>query len=265
MGGDSLDPVGTGTMSAVEMLVAAANYDIVNKFREFVTTPANWSGDDGIPQRLLEHIEYTVLAVGIAALIALPVGMLIGHTGRGAFLAINIGNAARAIPTLGLLVLVVTWRGIGLLPVLVALVVLAVPPILTSTYAGIQAVESSTKDAARGMGLSEGQILRQVEVPVALPLILSGVRSATLQVIATATIAAYVALGGLGRFLIDGLSIRDYGQMAVGAVLVAGLAVLVDVLFSLLIRTVVSPGVTGRAATRTRKDETEPVVAASSA
>ena len=151
MDGDSLDPVGTGTMSAVEMLVAAANYDIVNKFREFVTTPANWSGDDGIPQRLLEHIEYTVLAVGIAALIALPVGMLIGHTGRGAFLAINMGNAARAIPTLGLLVLV------------------------------------------------------------------------------------------------------------------AGLAVLVDVLFSLLIRTVVSPGVTGRAATRTRKDETEPVVAASSA
>ena len=159
--------------------------------------------------------------------------------------------------------LVVTWRGIGLFPVLVALVVLAVPPILTATYAGIQAVESSTKDAARGMGLSEGQILRQVEVPVALPLVLSGLRSATLQVVA-ATIAAYVALGGLGRFLINGVSIRDYGQMAVGAVLVAGLAVVVDVLFGLLIRTVVSPGVTGKAATRTRKDETEPVVAASS-
>ena len=251
-------------MTTSEMIVAATDYDIVNKFREFVTTRANWSGDDGIPHRLLEHVGYTVLAVGIAALIALPIGLLIGHTGRGAFAAISAGNAARAIPTLGLLVLVVTWWGLGLAPVMVALVVLAVPPILTSTYAGIQAVEASTKDAARGMGLSEGQILRQVEVPVALPLILSGLRSATLQVIATATIAAFVARGGLGRFLIDGLSIRDYGQMTVGAVLVAALAVVADLLFALLIRVVVSPGVSGRAATRTRKDESDPIVAASS-
>jgi osmoprotectant transport system permease protein len=251
-------------MTYSQLIVASTDYDIVDNFRAFVTTRSNWHGDDGIPHRLLEHAGYTVLAVGIAALIALPIGLLIGHTGRGAFAAISIGNAARAIPTLGLLVLVVTWWGLGLAPVMVALVVLAVPPILTSTYAGIQAVESSTKDAARGMGLSEGQILRQVEVPVALPLILSGLRSATLQVIATATIAAFVARGGLGRFLIDGLSIRDYGQMSVGAVLVAALAVVADVLFGLLIRIVVSPGVTGRAATRTRKDDPGPIVAASS-
>jgi osmoprotectant transport system permease protein len=248
-------------------VLASSDYDIANKFRDYVTDPANWHGPDGVPTRILEHLEYTVLAVAIASAIALPLGLLIGHTGKGAFLAINLGNAARAIPTVGLLVLAVTWRGLGLIPVLIALVALAIPPVLTATYAGIQSVEPATVNAARGMGLSERQVLQLVEVPIALPLILSGIRSATVQVVATATIAAYVALGGLGRLLIDGLSVRDYGKMTFGALLVALVAIGADVLFALIIRYGTSPGLTGRATSGASPipNPAQPVGAASAA
>jgi osmoprotectant transport system permease protein len=248
-------------------VLASTNYDIANKFRDYVTDPANWHGPDGVPTRILEHLEYTVLAVAIASAIALPIGLLIGHTGKGAFLAINLGNAGRAIPTMGLLVLAVTWRGLGLIPVLIALVALAVPPILTATYAGIQSVEPATVDAARGMGLSERQVLQSVEIPIALPLVLSGIRSATVQVIATATIAAYVALGGLGRLLIDGLSVRNYGEMTFGALVVALVAIGADVLFALIIRYGTSPGLSGRARSGASQipNPAQPVGAASAA
>ena len=217
----------------------------------FLTDGANWQfGDpDAIPTRLLQHLEYTGLALVIAAAIALPVGLYIGHTGKGAFLAINAGNAGRALPTLGLLVLVVTIVGIGLVPVLVALVVLAVPPLLTSTYAGLRAVDRATVDAARGQGMRERQVLLRTEVPMALPLIVSGLRNATLQVVATATVAAVVALGGIGRYVIDGLATRDFAQMLAGATLVAALAIVLDLLLAGIQRLVVSPGVSGRAAT----------------
>jgi osmoprotectant transport system permease protein len=213
---------------------------------EFLSDPAHWSGPSGIPTRLLEHVWYTLLALGIATGIALPVGLLIGHTNRGAFLAINLGNAARSLPTLGVLILVVLATGIGFTPVLVALVALAIPPVLTATYAGLRAVDPQIVDAARGMGMRAHQVLFRAEVPVALPVIMSGVRSAALQVVATATIAAYVALGGLGRFVIDGLAVRSYAEMLTGALFVALLAITLDLVLAALQRAVVSPGVTGR-------------------
>jgi len=216
----------------------------------FLLDGANWSfGDpDAFPARILEHLGYTALALLIALVIAFPIGLLIGHTGRGAFLAINLGNAGRALPTLGVLMLALSLIGFGLLPVTVALVVLAIPPILASTYAGIQSVDHETVDAARGVGMTEPQIALGVELPNALPIVVGGIRNAALQVISTATIAAYVGLGGMGRYLFDGLSLRDYPRVVGGAIVVAVLAVLIDLLLGGLQRLVVSPGVDGRAA-----------------
>lgn len=212
----------------------------------FLSEPENWEGSRGIPMRVVEHVVYTAIALGVAFAIAFPIGLLIGHTGRGALLAINLGNAARAVPTFGVLLLVVLLVGIGFLPALVALVIIGIPPILTSTYAGIRGVDGSTVIAARGMGMTESTMLLRVELPIALPTVIAGLRSATLQLVSTATIAAYVTLGGLGRFVIDGLGQRDYGEMAAGAVFVAILAIVLDVMWILLGRVAVSPGVSGR-------------------
>ena len=213
----------------------------------FLLDPANWSGSDGLVNRTLEHLMYTVIAVVIAFVLAFPLGVLIGHTRKGAFLAINAGNAGRALPTLGVLMLVVSLVGAGLIPAIVALVILAIPPILTSTYAGVSAVDPATVDASRGVGMTESQIATRVEIPEALPIIFGGIRNATLQVVSTATIAAYVGLGGLGRYLFDGLALRDYPRVVAGAVLVAVLAVVLDLLLAALQRRLVSPGVDGRA------------------
>lgn len=215
----------------------------------YLLDPANWDWGTAasIPHRLVEHVEFTAIALVIAAAVAIPVGLFIGHTNRGAFLAINIGNAGRSLPTFGLLSLIVTLVGLGQLPVIVALVVLAVPPILTTTYAGLRAVDPAAVDSARGMGMRPLQILFRAEVPIALPLILGGLRSAALQVVATATVAAYVGLGGLGRLLVDGLSLNQYDRVIAGAVLVAALAIAIDLSGALVQRLVVSPGVSGRA------------------
>lgn len=220
----------------------------------FLTDSSHWTGPAGIPARLGEHLVYTVISLAIALAIALPIGFYIGHTGRFAFLAINIGNAARALPTIGLLILVVLLTSTGVLPVIVVLVVLAIPPLLTSTYAGIRAVDPAVVDAARGIGMTERQMLFQVEVPNALPVMYGGFRSAVLQVISTATVAAYVGLGGLGRYLIDGLARQDFGQMAGGAIIVAALAIIIDVGLGLIRPLFMSPGVTGKAAKRGRVD-----------
>lgn len=209
-----------------------------------------WGADGGFWARLLQHLGYTALALGIAVLIAFPVGVLIGHTGRFSFLAINAGNAGRSLPTLGLIAIIVVIFGIGLLPVTVALVALAIPPILTTTYAAFRAVDPHTVDASRGMGMRETGIALRVELPIALPLVFGGLRNATLQVVSTATVAAYVGSGGLGRFLIDGLATQDYPQMFAGAVLVGVLAVTLDLTLAAVQRLIVSPGVSGRAATR---------------
>jgi osmoprotectant transport system permease protein len=185
--------------------------------------------------------------------VAIPVGLLIGHSGRGRFLVVNLAGAARAIPSLGFLYLMVLWlfpkfQGDAsfLFPTLAVLVVLAVPPLLAGAYAGVEGVDPAARDAAKGVGMTGGQVLTRVEVPNALPLIFSGFRSASLQVIATATLGAVIGTEGLGRYLIDGQKIRDYPQMVGGAVLVALLALVVDLLLALVQRYVVSPGITGR-------------------
>ncbi len=199
---------------------------------DWLATSAHWHGDDGFPHRIVQHLGYTALTVAIASAIALPLGRWIGHTGRLRGLAIAVTGALRALPTLGLLTLVVIWRGIGLTPPTVALVVLAIPPLLAGAYAGLESVDRATTDAARAIGMTEWQVLGRVEVPLALPLILGGVRAAVLQVIATATIAAYPGLGGLGRFIIDGLAVRDYPQMVAGSLVIVALALILDGLFA---------------------------------
>ena len=204
----------------------------------FFTDPANWAGGDGIPMRVLEHLWYSVLAVGIGALVAVPIGILIGHTGRGVVLAVGAANVLRALPSLGLMTLLVLLMGLGLFPPVLALVALAIPPILAGVYSGIAGVDRSTVDSARAMGMRESQIITKVEIPIALPLIISGLRNAMLQVIATAMIAAFVNLGGIGRFIFDGLAVYDYGRMLVGAVLVTLLALAVDGALALVGRAV---------------------------
>lgn len=226
----------------------------------WLTSGAAWAGSDGILARLLEHIAYTAVVVLLSALIAVPLGLWIGHSGRGRWV-VTTANALRAVPTLGLLfaltlVLLPVLPGDAayLVPSVVVLVLLAVPPILSGTYAGVEAVAPATRDAARGIGMTGQEVLTQVELPIALPLVLSGVRAAVLQVVATATIAAYVGLGGLGRFLIDGLATQDYASTAGGAILVALLALGLDAPFAVLTRVLVSPGLTGRASRPRRRD-----------
>ena len=208
----------------------------------YLFDPANWSGTQGIPVRLVEHLGYTALALLIALVIAIPLGAWIGHTRRGGFLVVGLANGLRALPTLGLLVLIVGATGLGLLGPITALVLLAVPPILAGTYAGVRNVDPAVVDAARGMGMREREVLLGVELPNALPLMIGGVRSSLLQVVSTATIAAFVALGGLGRFIIDGLAVRDFPQMVAGSLLVALLAIVADLLLAGLQKLLVSPG-----------------------
>ncbi|MBC3193697.1 ABC transporter permease [Pseudonocardia sp. C8] len=203
---------------------------------------AHWTGPEGILVRLAEHLGYTALTMLVAMAIALPLGAWIGHTGRGGFVVVAVANALRALPTLGLLVLLFLLVGLGLLGPLIALVVMAVPPLLAGAYSGVRNVDPAVVDAARGMGMRGPEVLGKVELPNALPLIIGGIRSATLQVISTATVAAYVGIGGLGRFIIDGLGQRDFGAMIGGSVLVAVLAVVADLVLGGLQRLLVSPG-----------------------
>jgi osmoprotectant transport system permease protein len=208
--------------------------------------PANWQGNGGIPNRVAEHIAYSLFASAVAAAIALPVGLAVGHTGKGGQLAINLANVGRAIPSFGIIILAFIVAGIGLAPPIITLVALAIPPIVTNSYVGIRAVEPGVRDAAEGMGMTGWQVLRRVELPVALPLVMAGLRTATVQVVATATLAAYISLGGLGRYIFDGLAVRDTPKVVAGAILVAGLSLLTEAALSRLQRAVVSPGLQAR-------------------
>jgi osmoprotectant transport system permease protein len=224
--------------------------DFLNQLRlvgDWLTGSAQWHGDDGIPNRLAEHLTYSGLSLLFATLIGLSLGLLVGHTGRGAFAVASVANFARAIPTFGLVVLVVTVVGISVTPVLIALTALAIPPILINTFEGIRGADSDTKDAARGMGMTGWEVLWKVEIPMALPLILLGLRVAAIQIVATATVAAYPGLGGLGRYIVDGLSRNDYQLVIGGSAVIVILALVVQVVFTVLRRVIVSPGLLGSA------------------
>ncbi|MFF6980103.1 ABC transporter permease [Streptomyces sp. NPDC008343] len=220
--------------------------NVLNFINSFFSDSAHWQGYDGIPARLAEHVQYTLLALGIAAAVGLPVGLLTGHTGRGGNALALIATSARALPSFGLMVLMFILLGLGMAPVMIPLVVLAIPPILVTTYEAMRSVDPAPVDAARGMGMAETGILFRVELPVALPLILSGLRSAAIQIVSTATIAAYVSFGGLGRYIIDGLYQRDYEKVVGGATLVAAMALTTLALFWAAARFAVSPGVRRR-------------------
>jgi osmoprotectant transport system permease protein len=222
----------------------------------FFSDPASWSGETGIPNRLIEHITIALLAVLTASAIALPLGFYIGHTGRLQLLGINIANIGRAIPSYAVMVMLLPVMlalapvlgydprlGLRFFPIFLAMVLLAIPPILVAAYAGLQEVDADLKESSRGMGLTESQILTRVELPLALPVLVGGFRVALLQVIATATIGAYLAGGGLGRYIIDGIARRDDGMLYGGVVLVALLAIGTDVSLSWLERRLTPRGV----------------------
>jgi osmoprotectant transport system permease protein len=216
----------------------------------WLTDPANWSGPNGIPVRLGEHVTISVLSLLIASAIALPMGLWIGHTGRGSTLAINTANIGRAIPSLAAIGLLVPITqaidpelGFKVYPTLIAMVILAVPPILVNAYAGVSGVDRELVEAARGMGLRERQILGGVELPISLPIVAGGLRSASVQVIATATLGAIFGFGGLGRYLVDGVAQNDDGQLFGGVFLVAALALTAEGAFALVQRFLTSPGI----------------------
>ncbi len=209
----------------------------------YLGTAANWSGSSGFLHRLLQHVGYSGLTILIAIAVALPLGLVTGHTRRGGALLTLVSNTTRALPTLGLLTIFAITIGVGLEAAVVPLLLLAIPAILVNTNVGITSVDQTLVDAAYGMGLTPSQVLRQVEIPIALPLIILGLRTAALQVVSTATIAAYVGLGGLGRFIIDGQGSGNFAELGAGAVVVAVFAISTEALFFLAQRVLVSPGV----------------------
>jgi osmoprotectant transport system permease protein len=226
--------------------------------------PAHWTGPNGIPVRLLEHIAISGASLVVALAIALPVGFAIGHTGRGASVAINAANFGRALPSLAAIAIVYPitvaidpqW-GFYVAPTLIAMVVLAVPPILVNAYAGIQSVDRELIEAARAMGLRERQVLFDIEIPIGLSVVGGGIRSAAVQIVATATLGAIFGFGGLGRYLVDGVAQNDEGQTFGGVILVAGLAIVTELGFGLLERAMTSPGLA------LREDRGAPVASAS--
>lgn len=213
---------------------------------EWLSLPTTWAGSESIPTRIGEHFLYSGLALAIAAIIAIPLGLYLGHYRTGGVIVLATANSIRALPTLGLLTLVVILAGVGLVPPLIALVILAIPPMLVNAYEGIQAVDPVVADAAKGVGMKGREVLWGVELPVAIPIILLGVRLAAIQVISAATIAAYVGLGGLGRYIFDGMGRREFGQVAGGSLIIALCAIGVEVLFLVLTWILTSPGVRQR-------------------
>ena len=198
---------------------------------QWLLDPASWAGDTGILWRTIQHVGVSCLAVGIAILLIAPVGLWLGHNRRPGKMIWTITAAARSVPTIGLLTLVALMMGIGLVAPLVALVVLAIPSILAATYSGVWAVDDGVIDAMRGSGMTEKQILCSVEIPLAMPVMLGGVRNAMLQVFSTATLAAYTADIDIGRYIFTGLKSKDYPLMLAGALLVTVLTFGIDLIF----------------------------------
>lgn len=217
--------------------------NIVVEVWRWVTDPANLSGPDGIPTRLAEHVHLSAESLVIGAMIALPVGILLGHYGRFGNVAINISNAGRAVPSFGILVIAFQIFGLGDLPIILTLTALAIPPMVTNSYVALREVDPDVKDAARGMGYRDLTQLFRIELPLAVPLIMAGVRTSAVQVVATATLAALVAGGGLGRYIIDGLARDDTPRLVAGGLLVALLALATELSLAGLQRLAVPRGI----------------------
>lgn len=221
---------------------------IVADVVDWFTDPGHWRGDFGVPHRMAEHALMSAGALAAALVIGLPLGIWLGHRGKGGTLAINLSNVGRAVPSLAILALVQQaiglsgWPGFGARPALVALVALAVPPLVTNAYVGMRGVDADVVEAARGMGMTGAGLLWRVELPIALPLVMAGVRTAAVQVVATATLAAVTAWGGLGRFIVDGFGQRDNAQIVAGALLVGLLALVTELALARLQRAIVSEG-----------------------
>lgn len=224
--------------------------DFVGQVVAWFTAPQQWSGQNSIPVHLLGHLELSASALLVAVLIALPTGIAIGHTGRGAFLAIALSNVGRAIPSIAILGIVfpISLRlhlGFGFVPTLIALIALAIPPIVTNTYAALREVDRDLVEAGRGMGMGELELLTRVELPVGAGLLLAGIRTAAVQVVATASLGAVISADCLGYFVIKGIATQDMPQIFAGALMIAGLSLLTELLFAVLQRRVVSPGLRG--------------------
>ncbi|GAC1321289.1 MAG: ABC transporter permease subunit [Acidimicrobiales bacterium] len=213
----------------------------------------HWHGTNGVPHRLVEHLWLCGLSLVVAVVLALPIAIVLGHLRRGGTLAQNVANIGRAVPSLAILIIAVPIVGIGSRPAELALIALAIPPLLTNTYVGMSGVDDDVRDAARGVGMTAWQTTTRVELPLALPLILAGLRTAAFQVVATATLAAVVASGGLGRYIVDGLAIHDDTQVVCGSLLVLALALLVELTIAGLQRALVPAPL--RDANRPRPDK----------
>jgi osmoprotectant transport system permease protein len=229
-----MDPEGQGRVTFIGNVIA------------WFTTASHWQGTNGIPHRVFEHVVMSAAAVGAAVLIAVPPSVWLGHRRRFGTVAINFSNAGRAIPSFAVLVLAAQVLGIGAKPAFIALFLLAIPPLVTNSYVGMADVDPEIRESAKGMGMTGRQSLWRVELPIALPVVLAGIRTAAVQVVATATLAALVAWGGLGRYIIDGLAQRDFVQVFAGAFLVAVLSVLTELVLALTQRFTVSAGLTHR-------------------
>jgi osmoprotectant transport system permease protein len=197
--------------------------------------PANWHGVNGVPIRVTEHLTLWVKAMVIAVAIAVPGGLLLGRSRRSGVVTLNVANIGRAIPSFAVLVVGVIWFGLSDTPVVIALVLLAIPPMFTFTFTGLRQVDRGVVESARGMGMTEARLLRSVQVPLASPLILNGIRLSSTAVLATAPLAAVIGSGGLGRYVIDGFAVRDYAEVGAGVVIVIALVVLNELLFAALI------------------------------
>ncbi|HEU5318587.1 MAG TPA: ABC transporter permease [Chloroflexota bacterium] len=214
----------------------------------WLVDPAHWAGSDGIGARVLQHLALSGTALGISLALALPLGVALGHTGRGAWLAINAANVGRALPSLAILALVLplVFRlrlGLGFWPTVFMLVPLGAPLILVNAYVAVRAVDRDVVDVARGLGMTGWQVLRRVELPLAAPVIVDGVRNAAVSIVATATLGAIVASGGLGRYIVDGLARLETPRLVAGALLVAVLSMATEWVFGALERLVVPRGV----------------------
>lgn len=215
---------------------------------DYILDAGHWTGATGLGVLTAQHVGYSLLGVGVSAIVGVPLGWWVGHTGRGRGLAVAVSGAVRALPTLGLITLFGLVLGIGLRAPLLALVILALPSVLAGAYTGIEAADHVAVDGARASGMSEAQVLTRVEIPLGAPQLVGGLRSASLQVIATATLAAYTGAGGLGRLMFLGLKTQDYTSMLVASLLVVVLALISEAVFSTVQRAVAPAG------TRHRKD-----------